>query len=187
MDDFKAICRILKALDADLDLDEPAPEAYSAERLGITGNRRDNLLWMMRREDYADGVTREEYYDGASHVDASGIRVTIKGLEYLHDNSMTAKAARAAKGIAEVVLTGWTTSQNDSAPKHPDYYMAQSMQRLIDTGDPLPHDLVLFKLGAMEARYMAEGMTQGQAHGKANELYNYQKMLKEWIDGEGVA
>ena len=44
MDDFKAIYRILMALDAGLDLDEPSPEAYSAERLGISGNRRDNLL-----------------------------------------------------------------------------------------------------------------------------------------------
>lgn len=103
MDDFKAIYRILKALDAGLDLDEPSPEAYSAERLGITGNRRDNLLWMMQREGYVDGVTREEYYDGTSHMDASSIRITIKGLEYLHGNSMMAKAARAAKGIAEFI------------------------------------------------------------------------------------
>lgn len=103
MDDFKAIYRILKALDAGLDLDEPSPEAYSAERLGITGNRRDNLLWMMQREGYVDGVTRTDYYDGTTSVDASGIRITIKGLEYLHGNSMMAKAARAAKGIAEVI------------------------------------------------------------------------------------
>lgn len=103
MDDFKAIYRILKALDAGLDLDEPSPEAYSAERLGITENRRDNLLWMMQREGYVDGVTRAEYYDGTSSVNATGIRITIKGLEYLHGNSMMAKAARAAKGIAEII------------------------------------------------------------------------------------
>lgn len=103
MDDFKAIYRILKALDAGLDLDKPSPEAYSAERLGITENRRDNLLWMMQREGYVDGVTRAEYYDGTSSVNATGIRITIKGLEYLHGNSMMAKAARAAKGIAEII------------------------------------------------------------------------------------
>lgn len=67
----------------------------------------------------------------------------------------------------------------------PDYYMAQSIQRLIDVGDPLPHDLILFKHEALEARYMAGGMTQGQAHDKANELYNYQSMLKDWLSGEG--
>lgn len=97
MDDFKAIYRILKALDSGLDLDEPSPEAYSAERLGITGNRRDNLLWMMQREGYVDGVTRADYHDGTSHVDASGIRITIKGLEYLHGNSMMERAAQSIR------------------------------------------------------------------------------------------
>ena len=62
----------------------------------------------------------------------------------------------------------------------PDYYMAQSIQRLIDIGGPLPHDLILFKHEALEARYMASGMTQGQAHDKANELYNYEGLLDEW-------
>ena len=57
----------------------------------------------MQREGYVDGVTRADYYDGTSSVDASGIRITIKGLEYLHGNSMMAKAARAAKGIAEII------------------------------------------------------------------------------------
>ena len=27
---------------------------------------------------------------------------------------------------------------------------------------------------------MASGMTQGQAHDKANELYNYEGLLDEW-------
>lgn len=75
--------------------------------------------------------------------------------------------------------------EHDLADGHrkfdPDYYMAQSIQRLIDTGHPLPHDLVLFRHEALEARYMAEGMGQGQAHDKANEQYNYEEMLDEWI------
>lgn len=75
--------------------------------------------------------------------------------------------------------------EHDLADGHrkfdPDYYMAQSIQRLIDTGRPLPHDLVLFRHEALEARYMAEGMGQGQAHDKANEQYNYEEMLDEWI------
>lgn len=75
--------------------------------------------------------------------------------------------------------------EHDLADGHrkfdPDYYMAQSIQRLIDTGRPLPHDLVLFSHEALEARYMAEGMGQGQAHDKANEQYNYEEMLDGWI------
>ena len=50
MDDFKTIYRILKALDAGMDCDAPDPEAYSAEALGVSKNRRDNLVAMMQQE-----------------------------------------------------------------------------------------------------------------------------------------
>ena len=56
MDDYKAIQRILKALDAGLGLVEPNPDAYGAERLGITENRCDDLPRMMQREGCVDGV-----------------------------------------------------------------------------------------------------------------------------------
>lgn len=68
----------------------------------------------------------------------------------------------------------------------PDYFMAVSIQRLIDTRNPLPHDLLLFKHEALESRYMAEGMPQRQAHDKANERYNYEQALYDWMDENGV-
>ena len=68
----------------------------------------------------------------------------------------------------------------------PDYFMAQSMQRLVDTGNPLEHDLILFKHEDLEARYMANGMSQREAHDKANQTYNYQKELEKWIVESGV-
>ena len=68
----------------------------------------------------------------------------------------------------------------------PDYFMAQSIQRIVDTGNPLPHDLLLFKHEALEARHMAGGMTQREAHKKANERYNYEKALDDWLEEKGV-
>ena len=68
----------------------------------------------------------------------------------------------------------------------PDYFIAQSMQRLIDTGNPLPHDLLLFRHEAEEARHMAEGMTQREAHERANERYNYEEALMQWMKDKGV-
>ena len=53
MDDFKTIYRILKALDAGMDCDAPDPEAYSAEALGVSKNRRGQP-----RGDDAAGVER---------------------------------------------------------------------------------------------------------------------------------
>ncbi len=111
------------------------------------------------------------------------------------DRASTIAKIAEASGMdateAERAFMHLFVEEHDLADGHrkfdPDYYMAQSIQRLIDTGRPLPHDLVLFRHEALEARYMAEGMTQGQAHDKANELYNYQKMLKEWIDGKEAA
>lgn len=103
MDNFRVIYRILRVLKASLDYDEPTAEAYPAAALGVSENRRDNLLWMMQRDGCVDGVTRSGYFDGAHRIDASDIRITIRGLEYLHENSMMARVANAARGIAKVI------------------------------------------------------------------------------------
>lgn len=47
--------------------------------------------------------------------------------------------------------------------------MAQSIRRLIETGGPEEHDLILFKHEALEAKYMSDGMSQIDVHIKANE------------------
>lgn len=105
------------------------------------------------------------------------------------DRASTIAKIAAASGMdaadAERAFMHLFVDEHDLADGHrkfdPDYYIAQSIQRLIDTGRPLPHDLILFKHEALEAQCMAEGMTQGQAHDKANEQYNYEEMLDEWI------
>lgn len=66
----------------------------------------------------------------------------------------------------------------------PDNFMAQSIQRPIDTAGALPHGLALFKHETLEASYMAEGMSQKQAHDGANRRYDYQSVLMEWLGGE---
>ena len=67
----------------------------------------------------------------------------------------------------------------------PDYYMAQSMQRLIDTGAPFEHDTILFKHENLEAILMADGMPYEEAHELANKTYNYEELLIKWIDEKG--
>lgn len=94
MDDFKAVYRIFKLLDACLDFGESSPDACRVERMGIAEDRRENLLWMMQLKDCADFVARAEWHDGISSLDALGIRMAIKGLEYLRDNLMISKVAR---------------------------------------------------------------------------------------------
>lgn len=61
-----------------------------------------------------------------------------------------------------------------------DYEIAQSWQRLMDTNMEIqPHDYILLEHEHAEYFYMKQGMTQQEAHKKANEKYNYQKALRE--------
>lgn len=62
----------------------------------------------------------------------------------------------------------------------PDYEIAQSWQRLMDSKMKIqPHDLILLEHEHAEFLYMKQGMTQAQAHQKAEKKYNYAKALKE--------
>lgn len=98
-----------------------------------------------------------------------------------------AQASSMSKKDARTAFNHLFINEHDLENGHkkfdPDYYMAQSIQRLIDTGNPEEHDLILFKHEALEAKYMNQGMSQREAHLRANEQYNYQKALKEWIEG----
>lgn len=62
----------------------------------------------------------------------------------------------------------------------PDYEIAQSWQRLMDDNMKIqPHDLILLEHEYAELSFMKDGMTQHEAHKKAEELYNYSRALKE--------
>lgn len=100
-ENFSAIYKILKALKADMDLDESSPEMWSAKAIGINERRWGILLEMLQKDRYIDGLSVKEYITGARVVDADHVRITLNGLQYLDENSMMRKAANAARGIVE--------------------------------------------------------------------------------------
>lgn len=106
MDNFVVIYKILKALEASMDFDEFDIRLISPERLGITKERRDKLLIQMQKEGYISGISVVQYVNLASpSVDIpNSISITIKGLEYLAENSLMTKAANLAKGVAEILF-----------------------------------------------------------------------------------
>ena len=57
----------------------------------------------------------------------------------------------------------------------PDCAMAQSWQRLVgDMPEPIqPHDILLLRHEIEEIKFVKDGMSQSEAHGKASEKYNY--------------
>ena len=105
MDNFKMIYRILKYLEehlgeSNLDMDE-----VSHERLGISFPRWEALLKLMQEEGYIKGLTYQQTMsDSQPHV-VEPIRpsITIKGLEYLAENSIMKKIAEAAKQVKSII------------------------------------------------------------------------------------
>lgn len=67
----------------------------------------------------------------------------------------------------------------------PDYHMAQSFQRVIDTGDVQFYDIVLIRHECLESKCMEDGLPYKEAHEKADELYNCIIALNEWLNENG--
>ncbi len=104
MEDFRAIYKILKALDRGLDDDELDQEAIGPEALGVSENRRDALLAMLADEGHVGGVTVRRCLDRPQPVVIiESPRVTLRGLEYLQENSLMRRAADIARDIASAM------------------------------------------------------------------------------------
>ncbi len=101
MDNFKAIYRILSTLEKAMDLPEFDVEQISAAALGISEERWMRYLEMMLDVGLVKGVSMQRDITGYYRVDAEDIRITLKGLEYLQENSFMKKAYKMAKGIKD--------------------------------------------------------------------------------------
>lgn len=104
-EDFRTIYRMLSILQKSMDYEHVDIRRLSADNLGITESKRKVLLGMLLKNGYVEGFQEIQYIrDQAPNIEGlEGIRITLKGLEYLEENSLMQKAARLAKGIAEVL------------------------------------------------------------------------------------
>lgn len=101
MEDFRIIYRILKLLQQSMDFDS---EGFNAERFGTNPNRFQALLIQLQRAGYIEGLDIVQYIRQPEHIEPPmHPKITLKGLEYLQENSMMKKAAAIAKGIKEIV------------------------------------------------------------------------------------
>ena len=103
MDNFKAVYRILSALEKAMDLPQFEVEQIGPEALGVSKERWSRYMEMMLDVGYIKGVTISQYITGETAVDARSIRITLKGLEYLQENSIMQKLYKTAKGIVDMV------------------------------------------------------------------------------------
>lgn len=103
MDNFKVIYRLLRTLETAMDAEKVSPDKISAEALGISRERWVALLEMLVKARYIEGVAVTRANDGYTAVSLNSPRITLRGLEYLEENSLMRKASALAEGIAEVL------------------------------------------------------------------------------------
>ena len=104
MDNFRVIYEILSTLEKAMDYDEFDFEQISAESLGISQNKWWRIIEMLVQNGYIQGVTVKYSIDGNNAlISAYNPVITLKGLEYLNENSFMKKAANEAKGIKDII------------------------------------------------------------------------------------
>lgn len=101
MDNFKAIYKIMLALEKAMDC--PAFDINSLV-LDVSTERLNRYLEMLQDAGLIKGADLFTDVTGEQHLKNSRkIRITLKGLEYLQENSIMKKMYQAAKGVADLV------------------------------------------------------------------------------------
>lgn len=105
MDNFKIIYKILRELENNMGNEGFTVALISAETMGISYNRWEQLLIMMQDEGYIKGlVVTKALEDRFRHITEPIFpEITVKGLEYLAENSFMAKAKQALKMAGEII------------------------------------------------------------------------------------
>lgn len=103
MNNFKYIYRILKYLEAALDVAAPDMTPIMPGPLGITEERWKAYMQMLQKEGYIEGLSCKQYIGEETVIRADKIRITLKGLEYLAENSVMQKIKNAAIEVVDII------------------------------------------------------------------------------------
>lgn len=83
MDNFKAVYKILSALEKAMDLPEFDINEIGPEKMKVSDERWSRYMEMMTDVGYIKGIRIVKTVTGETEVQDMGIRITLKGLEYL--------------------------------------------------------------------------------------------------------
>lgn len=103
MDNFKIIYKILNTLEKSMDLEEFDTDLLSSESLKVSQERLNKYLLMLYEAGYINGVSIKRVITGETKVNISNMAITLKGLEYLADNSIMQRIYNTAKGVRELL------------------------------------------------------------------------------------
>lgn len=104
MDNFKAVYQILSALEKAMDYPEfNLLEHVNPSQLKVSEERFARYIEMMEDVGYIKGANVKKSITGDTILDVQNIRITLKGLEYLQENSIMQRMYKAAKGFADLI------------------------------------------------------------------------------------
>lgn len=105
MDNFKIIYKILKNLEKNMGNEEFEIESISAQHLKISYEQWEQLLIMLYDAGYITGIiVDKDMEDKFRHIiEPINPSITLRGMEYLADNSFMAKTRDALKMVGEII------------------------------------------------------------------------------------
>lgn len=103
MDNFKAVYKILAQLEKDMDKPAPDIEKIDAQALCVSKLRWLRYIEMIADVGYIKGAQIVRDIRGDVNYDCSEMQITLKGLEYLQENTIMRKIYNAAKGVKEIL------------------------------------------------------------------------------------
>lgn len=105
MDNFKVIYKILKSLEKNMGNENFEIETVSAKQLKIPYEQWEQLLIMLFDAGYITGiVVDQEMEDKFRHIiEPINPSITLRGMEYLAENSFMAKARDALKIVGDII------------------------------------------------------------------------------------
>lgn len=103
MDNFKAVYKILSSLEKMMDLSQVNVSLIDAKTLGVSQERWNKYIEMMYDVGYIKGVSIIHNMLGEATIECENMQITLKGLEYLQENSIMKKMYNVAKGITDMI------------------------------------------------------------------------------------
>lgn len=102
-ENFKIIYEILKKLEKGMDLPEFDSSVLSHNSLEISKPKWCRIMKMLYDSGYITGVSVWLSYDCSyPKVELTRPEITLKGLEYLQENSIMQRLFKTAKGIKDI-------------------------------------------------------------------------------------
>lgn len=102
-DEFKIIYQLLSYLREAMKYIQPDDTKLQYEFYGIPREQFEKIFALLVEDGYIAGVKVVRSETGTFIAGRGNARITLKGLEYLEENSIMNKVAGIAKGIYEVI------------------------------------------------------------------------------------